>query len=892
MKLRSVPLLILACASAHAADENRAAPVDTATLMADLDNESYPVRVTATHELWSRGKKVLPLLEKAAVADSPESSARARDLVRKIRLGLTPESKPEWIGYIEAYDAASPRERREIVSTLKRDEAYMLLLRLYEFETDEATLAVLAPEMEGVAVAAARELLFKGDVKPERILEVLELGRPEPAQWMALADFHRVHGSLEKELKEARADRTPDGFLWRACLHAAAGRPLEAAREADAGGFPDAVARWRLLGGDPVPWILRAEAPQHEIVPESLEAYRDAVRGLWEGRPVPNALVDELAGTVSGAMDDESWHSVAVLYALGAREEGDEGFRKISPTAAFNHFDSSERIDEALQLLGLDPAEPDFAAWIRPRFDRMLREADDAEVAREELKTLGGFMERRGLVEEAAALFVPPLLEIAAKDPEWFCDLLADFFLSDSIDHQDRLTEAVLQAGAAFAGGDQGRLSMVRASLLGEELLSSELWSQLEREQGDRPAVDRLRLAATLLGKLSDSSGEADQWWAAQLADQPKKGDRTDELRWALLLRLAGGDSNAARFLEIEDILEKTGVSLDPVDALLEDIQLEAVRLQNLELAGRWSEVLAEYRKHFESTPRSAPRLAAMAAVSRLAGDPDEAARLEKRMEAIILGDTSLMIQVSRVYAGKGDHARSREWIRRAAMMSTKSDEVFLLCCNDVGNEAKYTEDWPLAASLGEVIMLSAVMRGDTAFDDPSVLLRGRASIELCRALADIEAGRRDEGMAYLERWRDAVYDAPEMADHYFAAFRKAGLTAMHDAWFEATWKRLSGVLADYPRSANTLNTAAWVAGRASRRLKEAHDCATRALAIEPHQWSYLDTMAEVWFARRDRAQAIEWGDRARNHFFGQTASLTEMLRQNRRFHRGGFPPP
>ena len=39
-------------------------------------------------------------------------------------MGLTPDSRRDWIGLIESYDAAGPRERREIVSRFKRDGAF------------------------------------------------------------------------------------------------------------------------------------------------------------------------------------------------------------------------------------------------------------------------------------------------------------------------------------------------------------------------------------------------------------------------------------------------------------------------------------------------------------------------------------------------------------------------------------------------------------------------------------------------------------------------------------------------------------------------------------------------------------------------------------------------
>ncbi|WP_353566983.1 hypothetical protein [Haloferula sargassicola] len=890
MRPLHVPFLLLLGALAHGASIQRASPVSDATLIADLASESYPVRVTATRELWERGKEVLPMLENAARSINPESAARARDLIRKIRIGLTTDSQPRLIGLIEAYDQASPAERRKIVTTIRRDGAYLPLLKLYALEGDEATLRAIAPEMQGVAIAAARQLMMNGKPEPEEVKKILELGRVEPDQLMALADFHRVHGSLEKELKRARANRRESGYLWRSYLLAAAGRPAEAAKEAEAGGYPEAAARWQLLAGDPVPWLVRAETPVHQIVPEALESYREAVRGLWEGKPVPQNLVSGLSDGVTGNLDDESWHTVAILYALGARQEGDEAYRKLTPTQAFVYFDNSERIDDALRLLSINPRKPDFAGWVGARFEKMIDDPDDSDVARDELKIIGSFMERRGLIDLTTELFVPGLIRLSDRDPEWYCELLAGFFMPDLEEGSGPITEAVLRAAATFAEGDEGRLSMIRASLLGEDPMAVETWSLIDRQMPAASLIDRLRLSATLLGKVPDSRGEAKGWWDRQLADLPEAGDRNDILRWTLMLRLTMAVPDARRFLEVDRICEQAGIKPGAGDELLEDVQLDGMRLQCYELTGQWEKVLESYRSHFESTPDSVLQLALIASACRKTGDLDEARRLERRMSELVLGESHLMVQIGTIYAREGELEIAREWRRRAAMMAVQ-DDAFIETCDDLDDEAKYEGDWKLSASIGEAVMFYAVMKGDMAFRDPAILLRGRAAIEVSRGLAEIDAGHREQGIAHLKRWEDVVYDDPAMADHFFAAFRKRGLQTLHDEWFGRAWKRYHSVLADYPDSVNTLNSAAWIAARACRKLDDAERSSSRAVQLDPDNWMYLDTQAEVWFARHDREQAVKWSDRSASKF-NYITDVAELFRQNQRFHEGPFPPP
>ena len=91
------------------------------------------------------------------------------------------------------------------------------------------------------------------------------------------------------------------------------------------------------------------------------------------------------------------------------------------------------------------------------------------------------------------------------------------------------------------------------------------------------------------------------------------------------------------------------------------------------------------------------------------------------------------------------------------------------------------------------------------------------------------------------------------------------GLIKEHDEWFRISWDRMTAVLAKFPDSDNTCNTAAWLASRAQRKLDEAEKLLHHALAANPEQSAYLDTMAEIQFAKGNREKALEWSAQAIN---------------------------
>ena len=58
------------------------------------------------------------------------------------------------------------------------------------------------------------------------------------------------------------------------------------------------------------------------------------------------------------------------------------------------------------------------------------------------------------------------------------------------------------------------------------------------------------------------------------------------------------------------------------------------------------------------------------------------------------------------------------------------------------------------------------------------------------------------------------------------------------------------------------------------------------SLEVRPLSEAYLDTMAEIYFAKGNRKKAVEWSDRAAN----RNSSDFQLRQQNRRFRNDPFP--
>ena len=112
------------------------------------------------------------------------------------------------------------------------------------------------------------------------------------------------------------------------------------------------------------------------------------------------------------------------------------------------------------------------------------------------------------------------------------------------------------------------------------------------------------------------------------------------------------------------------------------------------------------------------------------------------------------------------------------------------------------------------------------------------------------------------------------------------GLIKEHDEWFRISWGRMTVVLERFPNSDNTCNTAAWLASRARRNLDQAEAYEKHALALNPEQSAYLDTMAEIQFAKGNREKAVEWSTLAINFLPGDSM----LRRQHERFLTSPLP--
>jgi hypothetical protein len=301
-----------------------------------------------------------PALREAASSADPEQAIRARDLLRKIQLHITPDTDPSVISLVELYATATAAEKASLLGKMRGKRAWRQMLKLYASETQPELREKLHLMMRAVSFKAARERLMLGDAAGAR--EFLEMGPADSQGLLALADFHRSHGTLEEELEKAAAGKDRRAAEWRLALQRAAGNPAAARREAMAAGQGGIAAVMAALAGDPLPYLRQIEDRREDMPAAAI--YATIVANRWQsklpsaGRPGaahPHACLARLR---------ERGTALNALFLLGEVDAAEPEFMKSQPLAAFRYFEALERIPEAYEALGLDPQAPDFKAWV------------------------------------------------------------------------------------------------------------------------------------------------------------------------------------------------------------------------------------------------------------------------------------------------------------------------------------------------------------------------------------------------------------------------------------------------------------------------------------------------------------------------------------------------
>jgi hypothetical protein len=730
---------------------------------------------------------------------------------------------------------------------------------LFQQEKDTVVRQQIRSSISGLSIVAARESMIAGDREGAR--RFLTEFPEDPKSLTALAWLARVEGKLDKEIAEARATANNDNWRYLLALLRIKGDRAAVAELAEKHNLAELAAAMELLDGDAEKWLSwHAEKADGETA-DITSAYASvALHKLRTGKDGPAQDTNLLIKTAMKEDDyTRRWAAIHSLFSLGNEGIAQKPVKQLNPSMLFGYMADREKIDDALQALNLDITSPDYGAWIDRHMAVVL--AGDSNDEMDSVPNMIGFLEKRGLWEPIEKHFLPLMMQLAEKDNETFSDLLGMLFSAYAT---NRLApETAAKIAAAYAKDDDVIWGAMIRIAFSENSYFTQWWEWLGNIYPDAKRADRFHLMLTLFRVIPDKSG--------QLMELDKN------IREALSHDEPDAAESHRKLLAI--LAAVTGNTPYSQWSCKEESELDTDDLMNLSM---WKQAAEKWEVAIKTTPDQINAVLWASLCWNLADNAEKARQWESLHESLVLGDSGMMIAASAIYQHLGFLEKARQWRQMALHCGTR-DASWHVALYTHAEEQLLTAQWRRAQAGYEAFILHSLKEGDTS--TLMTAYRTRKKADMARAFA-MYANNRKQALELLRECHQSLMADASLADQFFPALRMIGAKKEHDAWFEESWQALMKNRDRFPLDDNVRNSAAWLAARSMLRLDDAEKESKEALRLRPNQAAYLDTMAEIHFARGDRPKAVEWSKKA----IVADPRATPLREQYYRFLKDPFP--
>lgn len=856
-------------------------------LVKKLGTEKYKDREEATKGLWDLGEIGMEAIQEGTKSKDPEIAHRCRILLRRIMTGITPDTPKEVVELIQLYFRSSPAGKKRVFAKLAEQKAYVQMLRVFRYEKDPEAKKLCEQSVNDAVLPAVHDLLIEGD--DEQALKLLRLAPPSDPNVRRFAALVRVKGLLDQEIAHRKdvVEYDEEGKVTPASKDEAAvllallrskGEIREARVLAEKIGRMDQVATLALAEGDVAPflsWFMDTwkESPV-------MRGYCEVSLMRWRGDEEGARKMMENMARVANLGGGEPQETLHAILLGGYLDLAMPALTK-SKEKSYLYYETLERPNESIAVYGYKGTEEEKQAWLDTRLKSLQEGWERDATSKADILKVASFLHVRGHSDTARDMIVKLAAIPQEKGEKTWIN-----FLSGLRDHPPGVFELGFIAAIEFLKEveDEKVAMKVVHALFGEGDTGEGLWKLFESVEEN--FSKRLTLLGGAMGHLfvdEETLGKA-------FVEARKVAEVHDGTRLQKLNNLFMAAENRNDIVQALDLLERLGT-----------LSESAVWQHNLaryySYLGEWDKATAIANSILEKTPNNLRFHGLLGGVQTRQGKTEEAQASIQKVERIALNEderlwdlatdlsrAGAIEEASKVYSQVAYTLNLRNWYWHAST-------YFMM------KAAMKKKKWRVAAAYAEAHALQ-FMLGRRAYSNPITYARKRYMADFCLGMARVSEGDREGGLALLDRAFKMIEGDGMLADDFFPYLREAGLTEEHDRYFDIVYKHLEDSIKAYPNAHNTYNTAAWMASRSMRKIDDAHAKAAKAIEMRPHQAAYLDTMAEVWFAKGDRNKAVEWSVKAvaKSHHSGFTsepdAVEAGLLEQLDRFRSGEFPVP
>jgi len=873
MKHRFVLIMALFLGPALAWSQGEEEAVAIQAAIASLSADDFQERESASAMLWKAGGAAVEALEQASKSGDPEVAYRARILWDRIRTGVGPDTPPAIVELVQKYHLGGSLQKRRVLESLRRANAFSQVLRLYYYEKDEAARRQSLELVRSVVLSAVQLALLAGD--DAEAIALLKIAPQSDENYRRLAGIYRETGQLEEVMTSlSELEDLPSRSLLLACYRAKG--DLAATLEfAESLGRDDVIASLSVLQGDPLPFLnWRINNRETETL---VRLHLEIVRERWLGNEEKAAgLGKSMAEVARGSLED-SYQGLHSLLLNGYFEPASKVMRRDHPLMMFAYHEAMEEPWKAMEFLGYSRDEAVRKKWSEEVLRKVAISWDYYLPECQAYMSVAGILYERGRTEEGVALI--RLMMEAAQEAgvEPWQDFLEVMGARGGVFYE--IGFALL---AEQIEPETMELKVLRyvSALLGEGDAVQNTWSYLGKVT-DLNLRGRFLALGKVYGVVPAPAEDLKELWGQLLGHAEKA--HTPMQVYRALLEPAFYREDASAILKLMTLLSED----DPKGQWLVSLaNFQSFLFQWEESEKIWSSMMGEggVGKRY---------LASYAGVLLRLGQDEKAHGLLDSLNRGCLDEPLLLSNIAGVLESNGAWEVATTYWRRILLTAAPSDRHWNTAAERLMRSEKKNKNWRVVASLAQIHHGTDSFEEESYQMNPILLLRHSFAATFFQALAELEEGNKARGEGLLRSAFNLLLGDGSLADDFFPLLREEGYLELHDEFFEKAYARLVGVLKEFPDSHNTHNGAAWLASRSARRLDEAEEHAATALKLRPRQAAYLDTMAEVWFARRDREKAVMWSERAlRDSQFGGHSTLggAELRAQYDRFVSGEFP--
>jgi hypothetical protein len=870
-------------------------PKSIDALIVQLSSDTYKARELASHQLWQLGEEGLAQLRVVVGSDDPEQVKRAEVLIRNIEIGILPSTDKKVIDAIDRYRAtASTTEKLRALEELVGLNALKQVLFLLHRETDDATRKQLNQrrQIRGVASLAAKQALANDDI--EEAIDLLRIAPQNAANVRSLAHVLKYSGRLNAEIKTTKK-RLPakDAQKWLLTLLRMNG-DLEQARDlAKKTENKQAVATFAVLDGNPAPLLehfkSRNSNPNHTIALNLLKRLH-----LRNDPTDIHEVIAELAKQIDGDTDEEIKleYVTRVALLMGDRAVGEKLLKRYNNASALAYFSAQENSEQEFKLLGTPnpiTQAKKFKVWMETEIEREL-DKDLALLAEQssKIEDLAHFYFNRGELQQSLSILKHLLKSLLDDDNERWFNIIGELPM-----HGMSGFVAELASERGNEGGTYLRLSH---EMFGNEPEVDLIWSMIKESHPDASDMEQFLSVLEVMGihhrtkpnKQSDLS-------QIEARIEAKEGDERTDLLVALAYAAEIRNDFQAMLRYYKELCKDR--------ELTEKREFHLKYQRAAEAIFDWQEIVTSYDLKPETYINNPTRLARYAIAKRKLGEKELADKLIEQATLRTLGETEELNELAAELHECGARKEAKAiWLEHISCLDA-GGWGFYYTLNYINHQSRFAiaeRNWKLASSfsLAEMIFLiEPSFRPSNYYTS----LRNGNILNYTTGMLLLEKGDKSAALKLLEHAHDTLPGDGTLADDFFPSLMNTPLKKDAEKWFKESWNNIEKRIAAYPNDHNAHNTAAWFGARAGIKLDDSLRHARLALRTQSKQPAYLDTLAEIYFAKRDRVNAVKHSNKSLEHIksgayaFTRSAAssahmYSELTQQNARFKNEAFP--